>query len=54
MTWPDDDDSDKRVQALRALGFEEALRQLTSKQHTSIDLNDRAALALEHFTENFH
>jgi len=74
LTWPDDELSEERVIALRAAGFETALRQAVSlltkrqQQHVQasagaasvapasnfrIDLNDRAALALEHFTEFF-
>lgn len=56
LTWPDDQDSGKRVSTLRGLGFEDALRRTITSlpANASIDLNDRAALALEHFTESFH
>lgn len=56
LTWPDDDGSDIRIQSLRALGFEDALKHAIGEisLQGSIDLSDRAALALEHFTENFH
>lgn len=54
LTWPDDDGTPARLDTLRHLAFPQALHAATSRQYASIDLNDRLALALEHFTDSYH
>jgi hypothetical protein len=48
LTWPEDEDSEQRVQALRQMDFESAFKGVLAR-NTTIDLNDRAQIALEHF-----
>lgn len=50
LTWPEDDESLRRVQELRVLGFEASLTKALHVTEPSIDLQDRVSIALEHFT----
>jgi len=47
LTWPPDEGSSERVNALRSFGFEDALRSI--KDDPDLDVRDRVKTALEHF-----